>query len=173
MFILPIEIKTEYDLSLFDRFDASSGLMQVTIRANCITISDPADKLPETRFCVFLSKNRTIMAIKTDEDGYEATRCGKNGRQRSIACAAVTRTLEKCGSKIPQTVDLEFEPSSGAYIAQIEKVDSIAGGGLSSKEGQEVHTKRASEYLAVICRDGGSPRVMRAWVRRAGKEAAV
>lgn len=98
------EVQNSFDLSLFDRFDAATGELQIKISSLGIFLVGDTFATG-TKYALHLNKNATVLAIKEDPAGCELRPHGNNSKR--ISCGKLLQTMKERGAMVPQMAEIE------------------------------------------------------------------
>lgn len=116
-----VECTTTINLDLFERFDPKKGVCKLKITAKEIYLVDPAGELTDGAYAIWLSKDRTRLAVTTDKDGFAVKTRGKNNATKFISCPVVCRTIAACGVELPAVADLSYDDTHNVWVAILIK----------------------------------------------------
>ena len=112
---------TTIDLDLFEKFDPKKGLCKVRITAKEIYLVDPAGELDENAYAIWLSKDRSRLAVIADTNGFAVKKRGKNNATKFISCPVVCRAISGCGVELPIDAEMSFDEQHNAWVAILQK----------------------------------------------------
>lgn len=113
------------DLSLMNKFDASTGTCQIKIASYGVCLLGKTLEKAQN-VTVWLHKNGSIIVLKDDDAGCKVTAIGNGGKARCIRNTSLAREFIRL--KIAaQTIDVEWSDELMGYIGDVvvpkQKVD--------------------------------------------------
>jgi hypothetical protein len=116
-----IECTTSINLELFDKFDPKKGLCKIKISSKEIYLLDPAGELNGSAYSIWLSKDRTRLAMVAEDGGFPVAAKGKNNATKFVSCPVVCRSIAASGIELPVTVEMSYDEQHKAWLAILQK----------------------------------------------------
>ncbi len=116
-----IECTTSINLELFEKFDPKKGLCKIKITPKEIYLQDAFEQLDAPTYAIWLSRDRTRLALTAEAGGFEVTSKGKNKATRFISCPVVCRAIAASSIELPVTVEMSFDEQHSAWMAILKK----------------------------------------------------
>lgn len=115
-------IRAGLDIKLMERFHPGMDTeltAEVSISSRGINVKGLQKDIRSLE--VYLSRDRTRMALRASPEGWELAAKGRSPDRTHIYCKAVIRKLEAAGIAIPQKTRAVWDEEAGIWEARLKK----------------------------------------------------